>query len=42
MQTADPDQTAPEEIVWSGSTLFAISAKYFKKKLCKKKKKKKK
>ena len=21
---ADPDQTAPEEVVWSGSTLFAI------------------
>ena len=24
MQTADPDQTAPEGAVWSGSTLFAI------------------
>ena len=22
--SADPDQTAPEEAVWSGSTLFAI------------------
>ena len=22
--SADPDQTAPEEVVWSGSTLFAI------------------
>ena len=24
VKTEDPDQTAPEEAVWSGSTLFAI------------------
>ena len=24
VNSADPDQTAPEEAVWSGSTLFAI------------------
>ena len=28
---ADPDQTAPEGAVWSGSTQFAIFTKYFKK-----------
>ena len=32
----DPDQTAPEEAVWSGSTLFAIPPSYFKKWLHKK------
>ena len=29
--SADPDQTAPEGAVWSGSTLFAFFTKYFKK-----------
>ena len=32
---ADPYQTAPKGAVWSGSTLFAISTKYFKKELYK-------
>ena len=27
--SADPDQTAPRGAVWSGSTLFAISAASF-------------
>ena len=34
--SADPDQTAPEGAVWSGSTLFAFAAKYVKKKVYKK------
>ena len=34
--SVDPDQTAPEGAVWSGSTLF--STKYFKKRLHKKQK----
>ena len=35
--SADPDQTAPEGAVWSGSTLFAIPIyMYFKKQLHKK------
>ena len=36
--SADPDQTAPEGAVWSGSTLFAISTEYFKKQLHRKQK----
>ena len=27
--SADPDQTAPKEAVWSGSSLFAISLHHF-------------
>ena len=30
---ADPDQTAPEGTVWSGSTLFAIPLSYLKDKM---------
>ena len=29
--SADPDQTAPEGAVWSGSLLYCHSTKYFKK-----------
>ena len=36
VNSADPDQTAPEGAVWSGSTLFVILTKYFKKQLCRK------
>ena len=31
--SADPDQTAPEGAVWSGSTLFAFPQSNFKKQL---------
>ena len=34
--SADPDQMAPSEAVWSGSTLFAIWLCFFKKQLYKK------
>ena len=40
--SADPDQTASEEAVWSGSTLFAIPSSSWWYKCVKKKKKKKK
>ena len=28
INTADPDQTAPEVAIWSGATLFTIPQKY--------------
>ena len=37
--SVDPDQTAPGEAVWSGSTLFAIPICNFKKQLHKKRNK---
>ena len=40
--SADPDQTAPEGAVWSGSALFAIPLSILRSNCIKKKKKQKK